>query len=138
MSISEKLKAKIREDAGNRCGYCLSPQKYVFAPLEIEHLKPTAAGGTDEEENLWLACSMCNTFKSANTHGKDPLTGETVTLFNPRTQIWAEHFAWIEDGSQIKGLSPCGRATVLVLQMNNLIAVMVRREWVSAGWHPPK
>lgn len=138
MSISEKLKAKIREEAGNRCGYCQSSQKYVFAPLEIEHIIPSAHEGADDEENLWLACRMCNGFKSDNTQGHDPLTGETVVLFNPRNQIWSEQFAWSEDGSQIKGLNPCGRATVIVLQLNNLIAVMVRREWVSAGWHPPK
>ena len=63
---------------------------------------------------------------------------EDVPLFNPRKQIWAEHFAWSEDGTKIIGLTACGRATVVVLQLNNLIAVMVRREWVTAGWHPPK
>jgi hypothetical protein len=138
MSISDKLKAKIREAAGNRCGYCQSAQKYVFAPLEIDHIIPVAEGGTDDEVNLWLACRMCNGFKSDNTHGYDPLTGETVPLFNPRTQDWHEHFTWSEDSTQIIGLTPCGRVTVIVLQMNNLIAVMVRREWVAAGWHPPK
>lgn len=138
MSISDKIKAKIREEAGNRCSYCQSAQKYVFAPLEIDHIKPTALGGTDDEGNLCLACRMCNGFKSDKSEGHDPLTGETVALFNPRKQIWSEHFAWSGDGSQIKGLSSCGRATVIVLQLNNLIAVMVRREWIAAGWHPPK
>jgi hypothetical protein len=58
-------------------------------------------------------------------------------LFNPRQQRWTEHFAWSEDGTRIIGLTDCGRATVLALQLNNVIAVMVRREWVAAGWHLP-
>jgi len=99
---------------------------------------PVARGGTDDEENLWLACRMCNGFKSDSTHGRDLFTGEEVRLFNPRIQQWAEHFAWSEDGTQIVGLTPCGRATIVTLQLNSLIAIMVRRAWVSAGWHPPK
>ena len=138
MSISDTLKEKIRDSAGYRCGYCLSAQKYVFAPLEIEHLMPTAKGGTDEEENLWLACRMCNGFKSDNIEALDPSTKQVVPLFNPRKQKWNEHFAWSEDGTKIIGLTACGRATVISLQLDNLIAVMVRREWAGAGWHPPK
>ena len=138
MSISDELRARIRNQAGDRCGYCQSAQRYVFGPLEIDHLTPTAQGGTDDEENLWLACRMCNGFKSDHTHGRDPVTGENVRLFNPRIQRWGEHFAWSEDGTRIIGLTPCGRATVVILQLNNVIAVMVRREWAAAGWHPPK
>jgi hypothetical protein len=136
VSVSEELRARIRTQAGNRCGYCQSAQRYVFAPLEIDHIIPTARGGTDEEENLWLACRMCNGFKGDRTHGLDPLTGQEVPLYDPRQQQWAEHFSWSADGLQIIGLTPCGRATVVMLQLNNVIAVMVRREWVSAGWHP--
>lgn len=35
------------------------------------------------------------------------------------------------------GLTACGRATVLALQLNNAYAVTVRQAWVSVGWHPP-
>ena len=137
MSVSDELQARVRTQAGERCGYCQSAQRYVFARLEIDHIIPTARGGTDEEDNLWLACRMCNGYKGVRTHDLDPLTGQDVSLFNPRRQRWAEHFAWDTDGLLVIGLTPCGRATVIALQMNNVIAVMVRREWVSAGWHPP-
>jgi len=93
VSVSEKLRARIQEQAGDRCGCCQSAQRYVFAPLEIDHLLPSARGGGDEEGNLWLACRMCNGFKGDRTHGLDPLTGEEVGLFNPRQHVWAEHFA---------------------------------------------
>jgi len=29
------------------------------------------------------------------------------------------------------------RQEVVALNLNNLIAVTVRRNWVAAGWHPP-
>jgi 5-methylcytosine-specific restriction endonuclease McrA len=58
--ISEALKAKVREAAKDRCGYCQSSQKYVLGILEIEHIIPKIAGGNDEEENLWLSCRLCN------------------------------------------------------------------------------
>jgi hypothetical protein len=136
-TISEAIRARVRAAAGDRCGYCRSPQHLVLGPLEIEHTIPTARGGTDDEANLWLACRMCNNFKGTQTHAVDPLTGRRVQLYNPRKQRWSRHFHWSADGTQIIGRTASGRATVVALQLNNVIAVMVRRSWVSAGWHPP-
>jgi len=135
--ISEALRARVRLQAGNRCGYCQSAQQYVLGLLEIDHIIPTARGGLDHEENLWLACRMCNSFKSTQTHARDPITGRRVRLFHPRRQRWSRHFLWSEDGTRIIGRTACGRATVIALQLNHMIAVIVRREWVAAGWHPP-
>lgn len=135
--IPEEVKARIRTQANNQCGYCLSLQKYVLGILEIEHIIPKALGGSDDEENLWLACRLCNSYKGIQTDAKDPVTNRKVKLFNPRQQKWSDHFTWTNDGTQITGLTPCGRATVLALQLNNPYAVTVRQAWVSAGWHPP-
>ena len=71
-------------------------------------------------------------------HAIDPLTGEEVALFNPRTQSWPDHFGWSDDGTQIIGLTPIGRATVVALRLNNEFIVPARRQWAIAGWHPPK
>jgi NADH:ubiquinone oxidoreductase subunit F (NADH-binding) len=57
--ISEAIRGRVRAHAGNCCGYCLSRQDYVPWQLEIEHIIPKAKGGTDDEENLWLACRSC-------------------------------------------------------------------------------
>lgn len=54
--ISEERRTRIRQEAGNRCGDCLSPQHLVLGTLEIDHSQPKAAGGDDEDNNLWLAC----------------------------------------------------------------------------------
>ena len=136
-SITEALRTRVRTQANQRCGYCLANQRYIPWPLEIEHIIPIAKGGTDAEENLWLACRSCNLYKSSQTHSHDPLTYRRIRLFNPRLQRWHRHFVWSEDGTLIIGRTICGRATVVALNMNNLVAVTVRRNWVSVGWHPP-
>jgi hypothetical protein len=135
--IPEEIRQRVREQAGNRCGYCLSAQEYVMGQLEIEHIFPTARGGTDDEINLWLACRLCNGYKGDQVEVVDPQTGQPTYLFNPRTQTWVENFAWSNDQIHIVGITPVGRATVTALQMNNQIALVVRGNWVRAGWHPP-
>src|SRR5258707_4471493 len=133
-SIGIDVARRVRESARNRCGYCLSPQHLVMARLEIEHIVPTAAGGSDEEANLWLACPICNAHKSDKTNALDPETGEHVPLFNPRSQSWVEHFIWSEDGLRINGLTPIGRATVSALHLSDdPDALTVQSYWVAAG-----
>ncbi|MBD1808873.1 HNH endonuclease [Microcoleus sp. FACHB-SPT15] len=135
--ISEEVRARVRIQAKNQCGYCRSLQKYVLGVLEIEHIIPKALGGTDDEENLWLSCRLCNSFKGIQTHGQDPIMNRKAKLFNPRQQKWSRHFAWTNNDTHIMGQTACGRATVLALQLNNAYAVTVRQAWVSVGWHPP-
>jgi HNH endonuclease len=136
--LSVKLKAEIRQKAKNCCGYCLTPQDIVSMSLEIEHIQPIADGGTDEAENLWLACRNCNGFKHAKTHAIDPQTNQTTPLFNPQKQVWNEHFEFDESKTKIIGKTVCGRATVIALRLNFEQAVNARKFWVIAGWYPPK
>lgn len=136
--ISRKIQAKVRRDAKNRCGYCLLPQEILMGKLEIEHLLPLAEGGTDDEENLWLACRDCNSYKSSKVYVFDEETEQIVKLFNPRTQNWHEHFRFNENQTKIIGKTVCGRATVVALRMNEEQAVSARTRWVAAGWYPPK
>ena len=69
----------------------------------------------------------------------DPETGQIVPLFNPRTQVWSEHFRWTDDSLRIAGLTSSGRATVSALHLSDdPDALEVRSYWVLAGWHPPK
>ena len=121
--------------AKNRCGYCLLPQSLNPNLLEIEHILPTAKSGTDTEENLWLACRLCNGYKGVQTEAFDDETNQIVSLFNPRTNNWNEHFEWKDE--KIVGKTPCGRATVQALKFNNDIILPVRKKWIIAGWFPP-
>ncbi|OIO87749.1 MAG: HNH endonuclease [Anaerolineae bacterium CG2_30_64_16] len=136
--IPKRLREQIAAEAGHRCGYCLTSQDYTAMPMEIEHIIPRVAGGPTVRENLWLACPLCNGHKAAQTHGVDLETDERVSLFNPRKQAWREHFTWSDDGTLVIGLTACGRATVVVLQLNNEYFVQARRRWMMAGWHPPQ
>jgi hypothetical protein len=65
----------------------------------------------------------------------DPDTGAEVPLFNPRSQIWSEHFRW--DDERVVALTPTGRATATALAMNRPMIVAIRQEETARGRHPP-
>jgi hypothetical protein len=106
-------------------------------PLEVEHIIPRVRGGKSVLSNLCLACRRCNVFKTDHVEAVDEVTGKKAPIFNPRTQRWHEHFKWNPDGFEIIGITPCGRATVKTLQMNNEHAVAARQIWITMGLHPP-
>lgn len=136
--VSEAVRQSVREAAGDRCGYCLqSTALGDGAARKSKHLFPRARGGGNEESNLWLSCSLCNRYKGTQIGAADPLSGDVVPLYNPRTDNWHEHFSWSADGAKVVGLMPVGRAAVVALKLNNEVAVEVRRNWILAGWHPP-
>jgi hypothetical protein len=95
-------------------------------------------GGQDDELNLWQSCRLCNEAKGTLTETIDPETNTVVPLYNPRTQAWATHFVWNEQGTYIIGLTPVGRATVQALSLNDDLRVRSRAIWVEAGYHPPE
>ena len=137
--IPAATRKRVQTQAANRCGYCLSPQHLLMARLEIEHIIPLSNGGGNDESNLWLACPLCNGHKSDKITAVDPQTNTTISLFNPRNQMWSEHFRWSDDGLTIIGLTPTGRATVIALHLSSdPDAITVRSYWILAGWHPPK
>jgi hypothetical protein len=135
--VSDALYGRLQHQAGPRCGYCRTSARIIGQPLTVEHIIPTARGGTSAEENLWLTCRRCNEFKGVQVDAVDPETATRVPLFNPRQQVWQEHFAWSRDGTRILGQTAVGRATVRALKLNNPDIVASRRLWVSVGWHPP-
>jgi hypothetical protein len=134
---SEALYVHLCSQAGPRCGYCRTSSRVIGQRLTVEHIVPRARGGSSDEDNLWLSCRRCNEYKGTQVEAVDPETGLSVPLFNPRRQLWREHFAWSGDGTLILGVTPCGRATVIALQLNNVDIVAARQLWVAAGWHPP-
>ena len=135
--IPKSLRRRVTNQAKHRCGYCLTSEFVIGAPMEIDHLVPISLGGPTEENNLWLACSLCNEHKADRIAALDPQTGEAVRLFNPRRQSWADHFAWNNAADRIVGMTPTGRATVIALNLNRASLVSARQLWVRVGWHPP-
>jgi len=116
--MSPSTRARVRERAGHRCEYCLLHQDdSPLAALHIEHIIPKIHGGTDDLENLALACIDCNLHKGPNLTGKDPQTRRVTELFHPRNDRWNDHFE--RDGLYLIGKTAIGRTTIRVLNMNS-------------------
>ena len=116
--MNESTRALVRSRAGDRCEYCqLRQEDSPLAKLHIEHIVPKKHGGTDDENNLALACIDCNLHKGSNLTGLDPLTGQVTELFHPRRHHWDDHFE--RRGIYLMGKTPAGRTTVEVLAMNS-------------------
>lgn len=136
--LSKDLDQRVREVSKNRCGYCLIPQSLTSHKLEIEHVFPISKGGNSEAENLWLACRHCNFYKSSKIFGFDLITAKRVHLFNPNRQTWSEHFVWDRQKTSVIGKTPCGRATIFALKINDDLQTNARRVWKLTKLFPPK
>jgi hypothetical protein len=133
--ISRKLHAQVVRRAGNRCEYCQLSQIGQEAAFHVDHVVPQAASGKTKADNLALACVSCSLRKWAKEFGVDPESGETVPLFNPRTQRWEDHFRW--EGPRVVPLTAIGRCTLATLSMNRPLIVAIRKEEMLRNRHPP-
>ena len=136
--LTFELRVRVRARAQYRCEYCQTAESLSGTRGQIDHIIPRARQGQATEDNLCLACVACNGHKHARLTAIDPESGEQVSLFNPRQQLWRDHFAWQMDGTEIIGLTPTGRATVFALDMNNPLIVSARSLWRDFGFHPPQ
>lgn len=115
--IPTTLRREVVERAGNRCEYCLLSAEVAFFPHEVDHVIAEKHGGATNIDNLAFACWRCNRHKGSDLTSFDPETRQLSLLFNPRTQVWTEHFAY--EGERIIGLTPEGRTTVNLLRLNS-------------------
>jgi hypothetical protein len=61
--MSKRIRFEVFKRDGFACQYCgATPPKVI---LEVDHIDPVAAGGTDDMDNLVTACFNCNRGKSA-------------------------------------------------------------------------
>lgn len=123
--IPTALRNLVYERAAGCCEYCLISEAATFAKHQIDHVIAEKHGGLTVEENLALSCTLCNKYKGSDIASIDDETGEIMPLFNPRKDIWNEHFR-IEHGI-FTGLTPNARATIRLLQLNNQARVEERR-----------
>lgn len=87
----------------------LLTSRTIGQAMHVEHINPNVG---DSLDNLCLSCPTCNLSKAKVTSAPDPDTEKMTALFNPRQQVWSEHFHWIENGKIVQGLTATGRATV--------------------------
>jgi hypothetical protein len=63
--------------------------------------------------------------------GACPDTNEITRLFNPRIDLWPDHFQF--DGPRLAGRTSIGRITIDVLAMNANNLLSIRAELLAEG-----
>lgn len=129
--VSASLRRFVAKRAGHRCEYCLLPEWAAIHRHEPDHIIAIQHGGTSEEANLALACMRCNRYKGSNLASIDSITKEIVRLFNPRTDVWTEHFEL--RGAEISPLTSIGRVTVKFLRFNDENRLRERELLIKKG-----
>ena len=134
--MDEGLRNFVRRRAGRRCEYCLIAQESTpYFTFQVEHIIARQhLAASDDASQPALACNRCNAYKGPNLSSIDPDTQQIVVLFNPRRDSWQDHFAL--NAGEVIGLTPTGRATVRLLNMNAPHRVELREEWIKKGELP--
>ena len=83
--IRKDVRARVMEKCGNACVYCGSTED-----LTMDHLVPTRRGGLNEEENLQVACRVCNADKRHMTHEEYLNWNGRVTLLKRHQKTEAD------------------------------------------------
>lgn len=115
--VAPELRRLVMARANHRCEYCLLPEAVALHRHEPDHIVPVQHGGATTEDNLACACLRCNRHKGPNIGSFDPVTGVLTPFFHPRRQAWHDHFQL--NDARIEPLTPEGRVTVLILQLNS-------------------
>jgi len=134
--ISPALRTLVIQRAGNCCEYCLLPQDGFRSTFHLDHVVSQKHGGLTSEDNLCLCCVNCNLSKGTDISAYDAVTEAYHGLFNPRLDPWDEHFRL--NGVRIEPLTPQGRVTEAVLQLNHPERLTQRRIFADKGTFPCK
>lgn len=127
---------RVERRAGRRCEYCRAPQPVTGVRYHLEHVFPESLGGTDDLDNLALACPMCNSHKSNHILGIDDQGSDDGQLFHPRIDRWEEHFDFDSETFEIRWKTKKGQGTVNRLRMNDALQIEARKHWVDLGHYP--
>lgn len=134
--IAKTIRDKVKKKAKGACEYCKAIRVYSSSPFAIEHIIPIAKNGSNLFENLAYSCNNCNLSKNTATAGFDLITEKEISLFNPRTQNWKNHFKWSADFLKMQGLTPIGRVTIAKLKTNRIENINLRTVLIGIV-HPP-
>jgi hypothetical protein len=137
MSISDTQRQLVRERARNCCEYCRVSQSVRLVRFQVDHIIAIKHGGTDDNDNLCLACYKCNSYKGSNVAALEPLTNNATKLYHPRQQKWGDHVK-INSDAILSGLTPEGRTTLFVLRINDQQRVKQRVGEMTVGDYPCK
>ncbi len=124
-SISLKIRQFVAKRANFCCEYCQFQEEDRFIAFEIDHIASLKHGGGNELENLAYVCAHCNQHKGTDLATFIDEYENLVPLFNPRKQLWQEHF-YIENGL-VLDKTLVGKATIKLLKMNDVDLIILRQ-----------
>jgi hypothetical protein len=131
--ISPELRQAIADRAKLLCEYCLIAEADTFYGCEVDHIISLKHGGSSEADNLAYACALCNRSKGSDI-GSISTTGEFIRFFNPRTDLWSDHFRL--ESAAIHPLTTIGEVTAHILEFNNSARLHEREEMIRFGKYP--
>ena len=114
--------------------YCLLLQDFSIYTHEVDHIIAIKHGGETTLDNLALSSLSCNRHKGSDFATLDQTTKEIIPLFNPRRQIWDEHF-YIKNAN-IEGKTQIGQATARLLKFNVANRLLQRQVLINQGQYP--
>jgi hypothetical protein len=132
--ISPALRGEVASRAGFCCEYCLMPEVELFAGCEVDHIISRKHQGESNPANLALSCERCNRAKGTDVGSVVGSERKFVRLFNPRTDVWRDHFR-LEQGL-IQSRTEIGEATVRLLRLNAPDRVLQRKALQEIGAYP--
>jgi len=131
--VNQSVFEQVWARAQGRCEYCRISHPRYRLPFQIDHILARQHGGDARLENLALACFHCNRYKGPNIASWDAGSNQLTRLFNPRADEWAEHFLLVD--VRIVGLTPVGRVTTSLLNMNSPNQMLLRGELLDEETH---
>lgn len=134
--IPAALKRLAASRADYLCEYCLIHESDTYLGCQVDHIISEKHAGLTVESNLAYACAFCNCHKGSDLGSIILTTGEFVRFYNPRLDLWAEHFRLGEDGITIVPISEIGSATERIFGFNTPERLKERFELRIAGHFP--
>lgn len=130
--ISESLRAEVESRAKGVCEYCRIAIEDTYFGGEIDHIISLKHRGQTEPENLALACQPCNRNKGSDIGSISETSKKLVRFFNPRTDIWLEHFR-VNSEAEIEPLTEIGEVTEFIFGFNELEHITERKGLIEIG-----
>jgi hypothetical protein len=130
LDVDEASRRLVIERAARRCEYCLVHEDSAGFPHQIDHIISRKHGGSSGIGNLAYACVLCNRYKGSDIASLDR-AGKPIRFFDPRRDIWNEHFKL--NGPVIQPMTPVGEVTARVFRLNASERVIERQLWQALG-----
>jgi len=150
----EIIRQIVRLRARDACEYCLGP---TTGQYQIDHVIPEArwldyrAGrlsnamdlapgrsGPNHIANFAWCCPFCNQGKRQRVVYR--IGSQTIRLYDPRRDMWPEHFAFMNNYLFVVGITPIGIVTQRAVRFNDggLDGPLgTRHDNILAGLYPP-